>query len=262
MKERVFIKIGGSYITDKTKPDSLHENRIRKIALAISQILNEADLDLILAHGAGSYGHIKAKQYQAPKGIHPEFGWQAFYQIRQDMMHMNLRFIQLCAAEKLFPITVQPSAIIVAKRGKIISINSNIIKQLLELGQIPLIHGDIVIDELQGFTIASTEDILFLLSQSLPLHRVIMISDVPGVLDAQEEIIPVINRDNYNNVMAYLGAAKGVDVTGGMKKKVEQLYSLIRHNKINKAYILSCESNLIDFKNAITGQMKHGTMIT
>ena len=239
----------------------MNEYRIRNIAVAIVQALKETDIELVLAHGAGSYGHIKAKQYRAQQGIHPDYGWEGYYLIRQDMMFLNLRFIQLCAEENLFPITIQPSAIITAKAGNIVSLNSNVIKSLLESNQIPLLHGDIVVDESQGFTIASTEDILSFLASYLPFNRVIMVSDVPGVLDAQGEIIPVINHNNFDNVMSLPGRAKGADVTGGMKKKVEHLYNLIRKSYLTEACILSCNSNMVELKNAIIGIAKQGTRI-
>ena len=248
-------------MTDKTRPDSLHENRIRNIATAISQALSETDLELILSHGAGAYGHIKAKQYRAQEGKHPDFGWQAYYLIRQDMMHLNLRFVQLCSAANLFPVTVQPSAIIVAKDGNINSMDTSIIKNLLEFEQIPLLHGDIVIDENRGFTIASTEDILSFLSNSLQFSRVIMVSDVPGVLDEDGKITPIINRDNYDDIMKHLGDAKGADVTGGMKKKIEHLFSLVRNGNVAEARILSCESDPNGLRKAIKGEVNVGTMI-
>lgn len=261
MQERIFVKIGGSYITDKTRPDSLMAERVRKIAKAISLALIETDLELVLAHGGGCYGHIKAEQYRAQQGIDPEYGWQPFYQIRQDMMHLNLRFVQLVAEENLFPITVQPSAVTIAKAGKIYSMNLDVIRNLLDLDQIPLLHGDIVLDEQQGFTIVSTEDLLSFLSRSLHFQRVIMISDVPGVLDAEGKIIPVIKPDNFNDVMAQLGKTKGADVTGGMKGKVEQLYSIIRQGNITTAAILSGKSDIREIKKAITGKTKAGTII-
>ena len=53
MNERIFIKIGGSYITDKTKPDSFKEDRVRNLARATYLALAEKKIDLVLAHGAG-----------------------------------------------------------------------------------------------------------------------------------------------------------------------------------------------------------------
>lgn len=241
MSERIFIKIGGSYITDKTRSDSLKEENIRRIARGIASVLSQKEIELVLAHGAGAYGHIKAAQYAATLGVHPEYGWKAFYEIRRDMMWMSFRFMEICQQEKLCTMPVPPSAIILAQAGEIATIHTAIIEQLLKSKQIPLLHGDIVLDRERGFTIASTENILTALAPVLHFDRVLMISDVPGVLDRQGTIIPEINQQNYQDMLALLGSARGADVTGGMKGKVEQLFALVREGFVGEAGIFSVD---------------------
>ena len=53
------IKIGGSVITDKAKQNSFKKDVIDNLAKQISKSKKE----IILVHGAGSYGHILAKKY-------------------------------------------------------------------------------------------------------------------------------------------------------------------------------------------------------
>ncbi len=260
-KKRIFIKIGGSFITDKSRPDSFKKDRVRSIVKAIYKLREMADIDIVLAHGAGAYGHIKAKIYNAQSGIHPEFGWHGFYEIRRDMTHMNLEFMQICTEEKLFPITVQPSAIITASAGQVRSMDASVITRLLSFGQIPVLHGDIVVDDTQGFTIASTEDILTALVDEMHFSSVVMISDVPGVLDSREQVIPEINPDNYDKIMMHLKGAKGVDVTGGMRGKVQQLYQLIRAGKFDTARIISFDENPEFLLQVLTNCRQAGTVI-
>lgn len=262
LKKRMFIKIGGSFITDKTTPDSFKEDRVRSIARAIYKFREIMDAwDIVLAHGAGAYGHIKAKLYNAQNGIHPEFGWRAFYQIRQDMTRMNLTFVQICMEEKLFPITIQPSAIMTASAGHVKSLDATVIRRLLDFGQIPVLHGDIVADDTQGFTIASTEDILTALVDDLHFDSVVMISDVPGVLDDRGQVIPEINPENYDEIIMHLKGAKGADVTGGMRGKVQQLYQLIRAGKFDSARIISSDDNPQFLLDVLTNRKQAGTVI-
>ncbi len=261
MKQRVIVKIGGSFITDKNQPESLKEDRVRKIAREIAAAVQTGKVSLMLTHGAGSYGHIAAKQYRAQEGSHPHFGWLAFYQIRQDMMKLNLRILQLCAEEGLFPITVQPSAIAMACGGKLHFMDTRSIRLLLDSDQIPLIHGDIILDEKQDFTIASTEDQIEKLSDYIFFHRIVLISDVAGVLDAQGKVIPKIDQKNYPSIINQLGGSAGLDVTGGMKSKVEQMYHLIQNNPAIQAVIVSGESDPGIIASSILGEGKTGTMI-
>jgi isopentenyl phosphate kinase len=261
LKKRVIIKIGGSFITDKNQPESLKEDRVRKIAREIATAVQSGKVSLLLTHGAGSYGHITAKQYQAQQGSHPYFGWLAFYQIRQDMMKMNLRILQLCAEEGLFPITVQPSAIAMARKGKLTFMDTRNIRFLLDSDQIPLIHGDIVLDENQDFTIASTEDQIQKLSEYIFFHRIVLISDVPGVLNAGGDVIPVIDHSNYSQIIDQLGGSAGLDVTGGMRSKVAQIYQIIQENPSTQAFIISGDSEPEVITSSILGESKNGTMI-
>jgi isopentenyl phosphate kinase len=261
LKKRVIVKIGGSFITDKNQPESLKADRVRKIAREIAAAVGSRKVSLLLTHGAGSYGHIAAKLYQAKQGSNPHFGWLAFYQIRQDMMKMNLRILQLCAEEGLFPITVQPSAIAMARSGKLYFMDTRSIRFLLDSDQIPLLHGDIVLDEKQDFTIASTEDQIQRLSDYIFFHRIVLISDVPGVLDAEGKVIPIIDRKNYAQIIDQLGGSAGLDVTGGMKSKVEQIYHLIQNNPSIQAVIISGDSEPGAIASSILGEGKNGTMI-
>lgn len=261
MKERIFLKIGGSFITDKTIANSFKAKRVQLIARAIVRALTECEIELLLAHGAGSFGHIKAKEFDAQDGIHPIHDWRAFYEIRNDMIRMNQQFIQICNKEGLFPITVQPSAIITSSGGKIGAIDCSAITYLMQFNQIPVVHGDIVVDSVQGFTIASTEDILAALAEQFYFDRVLMVSDVAGVLDVQRKVIPEINESNYHDIMHHLGSARGADVTGGMRNKVSQLYHLVRNERIGAAHVLTCENDPDDLKNILMAKKRLGTYI-
>lgn len=261
MKKRVIVKIGGSFVTDKNQPESLKEDRVRAIAREIVSAMASGNISLLLTHGAGSYGHIAAKEYQAKLGSNPQFGWQAFYQIRQDMIKMNLRMLQLFAEEGLFPITVQPSAIAMARNGRLSFIDTRNIRFLLDSDQIPLLHGDIVLDDKLDFTIASTEDQIQKLSDYIFFHRVVLISDVPGVLDSAGTVIPEINRSNFSQIIDHLGGSAGLDVTGGMRSKVEQIFRLVQDNPSVQAQIISGDAEAGSIAKAIQGENRIGTLI-
>ncbi len=262
MSERIFLKMGGSFLTDKNTPDSLNEHHVRRIARGVRMALQHKNCELVLGHGAGAYGHITAHQYNARAGIHPEHGWTAFYRIRQDMIHLNSRIVHIFEDEAIHPITIQPSAILTALRSDIISIHSRVIRKLLEYGQIPMIHGDIIVDEFQGFTIASTEDILTVLAQSLTFQHVIFISDVPGVLAPGGSVIPFIDRHNKSEVIRQISGANAIDVTGGMKSKVERIWSLIEAGHIHKATIMTCDDKSGDkLAQTILEDTSNGTCI-
>ena len=67
MRERVVIKWGGGLITKK---DVLKQPHLEIIGSLADQILecNLLGIDVILVHGAGSFGHLKAKKYRLADG--------------------------------------------------------------------------------------------------------------------------------------------------------------------------------------------------
>jgi isopentenyl phosphate kinase len=58
------LKLGGSIITDKTKECTFKQEIVNKLAKEIKK----AKKEIIIVHGAGSYGHILAEKYQLNKG--------------------------------------------------------------------------------------------------------------------------------------------------------------------------------------------------
>jgi isopentenyl phosphate kinase len=54
------VKIGGSIITDKTKPLTFKKAVVKRLAREIK----ESNEEIILVHGAGSFGHIFADRYK------------------------------------------------------------------------------------------------------------------------------------------------------------------------------------------------------
>jgi isopentenyl phosphate kinase len=94
---------------------------------------------------------------------------------------------------------------------------------LLEAGLVPVVYGDICLDEERGFSVVSTEEIFRHLARALRPQRIWMVGKVDGVLDRQGSVIPLISRDNLPGLRDALQASDGVaDVTGGMLHKVER----------------------------------------
>jgi hypothetical protein len=87
MKNLVFLKLGGSLITDKNKPYTSRPDKFTQIAHEIKSALSRnPDLQLILGHGPGSFGHFAVKDH-APFLLSPTFqgnwwekddGWRGF----------------------------------------------------------------------------------------------------------------------------------------------------------------------------------------
>ena len=264
---KVFVKLGGSFITDKSVQGSLNGPRIVSAARMMRKALDHAarrgrPIRLVLGHGGGSYGHILAKKYGAVAGAHPEYGWEGLYKIRESMARMNLLFVQHCGKGGLFPVTVSPFAVAEAVDGVVRRLDVHNIQALLELGQVPLLHGDVIPDSKRGFTIASTEALLEALSRRIRFDRIVMVSDTDGVLGRDGATIPRISGGNIKRLAGILAGSGSPDVTGGMRKKVEKLSALVRGGRAGSARILRCAKDAKNLCEAILGTGGGGTLFS
>jgi isopentenyl phosphate kinase len=265
-RANVFVKLGGSFITDKSVRDSLNAERVTTAARAIRKAMDVAarrgrPIRLVLGHGAGSYGHILAKKFGAVAGAHPKHGWEGLYRIRESMTRMNQLFLEHCNLGGLFPVTVSPFAVAEAANGAVRRLDIRAIEALLEAGQIPVVHGDVILDSQRGFTIASTEALLEALSRRIHFDRIVMVSDTDGVLGHDRKTIPAISRDNIQGLFGAIRGSRAPDVTGGMRKKVEMLFALLSRGRAGSARILRCDSNGRNLCEAVLGTDGGGTLL-
>jgi isopentenyl phosphate kinase len=106
------------------------------------------------------------------------------------------------------------------------------LQSALELGAVPLLHGDIVVDEDGGWGIVSTEEIFIYLAPRLNPQHLILVGEVAGVFtddplkNPDVHLIPEITLKNIADVESMLSGSHGIDVTGGMSSKVMSLFAL------------------------------------
>ena len=60
------VKLGGSVITDKARPLVFRAQVTRRLARELAPSVSEG---LIVVHGAGSFGHVRAAEYDLANGL-------------------------------------------------------------------------------------------------------------------------------------------------------------------------------------------------
>ena len=64
----IILKIGGSILTNKDAPESeVDSDSLKRIAREIKSSLDNSSKELIIVHGAGSFGHPPAKNIRLVK---------------------------------------------------------------------------------------------------------------------------------------------------------------------------------------------------
>ena len=108
----------------------------------------------------------------------------------------------------------------------------------------PVIYGDMAFNSIKGGAVLSTETLMFYLARHLQPRRILLAgleaavwADFPARKQKVERITPVSYKELANKV----GGSQGVDVTGGMKSKVEEMLALVKEVPNLKVQIFSGE---------------------
>ena len=248
MNELVFVKLGGSVITDKTQPQVARREVIRRLAGEIASArAARPGLGLVLGHGSGSFGHVVAGRYGTRRGVHSTRDWQGFAEVAAVAARLN-RIVTDSFLQAGVPVwSLQPSASARCRGGELVTLETWPLERALSRGLVPLVFGDVALDERQGGTIISTEQIFAYLVPRLRPRRVLLVSVVDGVFDGDPltetsaRRVPEIAPENWDQVRSVLGGSHATDVTGGMLTKVEEMVALVRQTPGLEVTILSGE---------------------
>lgn len=229
-KPLIFIKIGGSLITDKNKPFSIKEKTLETIAKEIKKAMSLGK-QIILGHGAGSFAHVPAKKYQTHKGILNEASYEGIAQVADVACQLNRIVVKQLLEVGVNAVSMSPLTMMTANNFDLSQIFTHSLEEVLALGLLPVVYGDQIIDESKGCTIFSTEKVLGYLALELKkkgyqIERIIHCGQTNGVYDEDGQTIPLINSQNFAQYKQALGGSGGVDVTGGMIHKVEETLAL------------------------------------
>ncbi len=269
LSELVLLKLGGSIITDKTQPFTPRLEVIERLAAEIKNALTERgdDLQLIIGHGSGSFGHEAAAKYQTHRGTSGPDSWLGFAEVAAAAADLNHIIVKALREAGIPAIRFQPSASTRTRGEQLMYFETFPIKEVIKHGLVPVVYGDVSVDANQGMSIVSTEKLFDNLARELTPNRILLCGHVDGVYDSdpltnpEAELFDSIDRTDWEEVETTLGASHGTDVTGGMFTKVREMYRLTLAMPPMQAMIFSGETpgNL---EVVLKGQMvDFGTLI-
>ncbi len=239
----IFLKLGGSLITDKTRIEHARRTIIRRLAREI-KAAREArpGLQIVLGHGSGSFGHVAAKKHGTREGVKDRSGWQGYAAVAAAAAHLNQIVTEMLVAEGVPAVSLPPSASARCDDGRLAYLDTFVLRAMLEHDLVPLVQGDVALDTVRGATIVSTEDVfIYLVREFQPTH-ILLAGEVAGVYERSDTpgaIIPVITPGNVARYRSALGGSHGTDVTGGMVSKVYQMLDVVKHYPAIEARIFS-----------------------
>jgi len=230
------LKIGGSILTDKSRELSSRPDEISRIAGEIATCPE----DLVLVHGAGSFGHIPARRYALPQ----EFNRQGLRVTHASVARLCEMIVEALGHSGVECLPVHPLSALMLRDGRIEKFFLEPIKEMVKDGIVPVLHGDVAMDATRGAAIVSGDQIVAYLATALEAELVAVGSNVDGVMVFGQPL-PRICRDDLKKFESSIGASAGVDVTGGMRGKLLELLDLADRGTESVIFHAGRDGNII-----------------
>ena len=241
----VFLKLGGSLITVKEQPHTPRMEVLDRLAQEIAQARSQnPNLQILLGHGSGSFGHVAASKYNTRMGVKSSEEWTGFIEVWRQADELNQLVMQALEKASLPALALPPSATVIAQGGKPATWNLEPLLTALERGLLPVIYGDVVFDRVLGGTILSTEDLFTYLASQMRPSKLLFAGMEPGVwsdFPNNLNLLPEITPTSFPQIEAGLKGSAAMDVTGGMLDKVRQIIAMVREVPGLRASIFSGE---------------------
>ena len=223
----IFLKLGGSLITDKTRAETVREDVLARLAREIGRARTAVSpLRLVLGHGSGSFGHVAGAKHGTRQGVATAAQWLGFAEVSDAAARLNRRVASALLAEGVAAVSWQPCASAVVADGRIQQMAVGPVRAALAEGVLPLVYGDVAFDTVRGGTIISTEEVMGYLTAELRPTWLLLAGETQGVYDPTGQVIPLITAANFAQIAPALGGSRGTDVTGGMASKVREMLDL------------------------------------
>lgn len=226
----IFLKLGGSLITHKARPETPRPEALERLACEVAAGCEaKPDLRLLIGHGSGSFGHSVAARYGTHQGAASPEQWRGFAEVWSVAARLNRLVVDALRAAGLPVVALPPSASAVCRSGEIVQMAVEPVARALEAGLLPVVGGDVAFDQVWGATIVSTERVFDFLAPHLRPKRILLAGLEAGVYadyPACTRLMASIQESDLADI-ALTGAA-APDVTGGMADKVHHAIRLAR----------------------------------
>jgi len=268
----IILKIGGSILTEKDsaepKVDYKNLNRIAeeiRQSLYAEEISNDLIDGLVIVHGAGSFGHPPAKKYKIgePFDMKDYFSKKiGFSEVQNEVKKLNSIICEALIDYGIPAIAMPPSSFVTSHNKRIYDCNLELLKTYIEEGFVPVLFGDVVIDDEVKIAVISGDQIIQYIAKFLKSDRIVLGTDVDGVYTKNPKTHDdAVHIDKVSSIedIKFLESTTNVDVTGGMVGKVKELLDLAEYG-ISSEIIDANEIGAIS--KALQGKEVRGTKIS
>ena len=217
-KEYIVIKCGGSVLVDP---------KLFKIFIEDVAVLKKLGFNPIVIHGGGKRINNKLGELNLKSdfinGLRVT-DKNTINIVEDVLIEFNKEIVnalkdQLCASRRITTkeyniITVKPESDKLGFVGSPTHIKTNILKEIIKVNEVPVVAPLGLDENNQTFNI-NADTAAGAIAKKLNARRLIIMSDIEGVLDNDNKLIPEINTDKVNELI------KNETIFGGMIPKIK-----------------------------------------
>ncbi len=230
----MLIKLGGSVITDKKE----YRRFNRDVVARLCSEIKGSGKDVIVVHGAGSFGHVLAKKYDLNSGFVDREQIPAVAQVCSDVRELSLMIVNELISAGIPAISMPPGSCFMMDDRRISFGDGMVIRSMMDKGIMPVMFGDVVQDKELGFAICSGDQIMERLSEMIDFEKIVFVSDIDGLFDEDPKNNPNAKLFEYvdKDILESVKSESSVDdVTGGV---YEKMMSMLRMTSEDRECIL------------------------
>jgi isopentenyl phosphate kinase len=224
------VKLGGSVITRKREVERVRPKTLARLAREIAEV---PDVDVIVLHGAGSFGHPGAHRFGLAAPPAPDASAKRRARgaavVAAEVRRLHLLVLRALVAAGASPASVPMATHATNREGTLATLDATPFRSALADGRTPVSFGDVVPDTAWGSSILSADTIALELARTLRPDRVVFVSDVPGIYEGPRTGRPRVVDEVTPELLGRLRpTGRGPDVTGGIRGKAEAMLAIAR----------------------------------
>jgi isopentenyl phosphate kinase len=216
----IIVKLGGSAITVKEGYMEANNAGIARLSGAVAKAWKSGMRDIILVHGAGSFGHALVLKYGINEGVRSAKQKEGCRKTQEACAELSGLVVSALKKKGAPAVSLAPHALIASKNRRIAKFDTAPVFTCLKAGKLPVLYGDMVQDSRLGFSVCSGDQIISYLGRKAA--RIVLASNVDGVF-ADGKLVKKITRSSFSRIKRHLSGSKTPDVTGGMAGKIAEL---------------------------------------
>jgi len=242
----ILIKLGGSIVTNKERPQSARRKTIDNILKQIKKI----DEPKILVHGGGSYGHYWSVKY----GMHTKparYSLKGLSVVKNSMIELDKIILDSTAKNRLNAYSLPPTDFM--NGNKPIRSKIEKIGKIAKSGLVPVTYGDALWYGQKKSYILSGDVIMTAIAKVLKPRLSVFVLNVDGVYsDTKSKKLIYDFKKETPKI-----SKNSMDVTGGMTRKITEATKMSKSG-LKVFFVNGNKSQRIT--DAVSGKKFEGTL--